>query len=328
MKYIAFFILLMFYGCLEAESKLMLIAPDVKVDPVTGNVVGDVSAHVETLPELPATIPVLTGEVMAFQAVLAGSPAQNIRLNGTAALTVNIFRVGNVRMTSGARESYPDILIPLMQAPGSKEYMVPSDRDLFPISARYQVFWIDVHVKRARDNSMDLSKNALTLEFRDGEHRLQEAAIQLDISDNTLPPLPVHLDLNEYGDKYLHPFRKHDVRERLFAEQKAFNMAAAHYGVLNVLPYRSQRGIPHEGMVPKMINDDLLNPLLDWTDFDRRFGGYFDGRALNSGQPLDHYYLPFNPNWPAPFELYRRDREKYERIWAAFAPGLYRPFSK
>jgi hypothetical protein len=45
---------------------------------------------------------------------------------------------------------------------------------------------------------------------------------------------------------------------------------------------------------------------LDWPDWDRRFGGYFDGSAFadlpRKGVPLECFYLPLHENWPDPVE--------------------------
>jgi hypothetical protein len=47
----------------------------------------------------------------------------------------------------------------------------------------------------------------------------------------------------------------------------------------------------------------------DWTDYDRRFGPYFDGSAFagnpRDGIPIPFYYLPFHTEWPVRMPLPR-----------------------
>jgi len=103
---------------------------------------------------------------------------------------------------------------------------------------------------------------------------------------------------NEYGDKYLQPFRKagYPSSKLLEIERQIFRLFDQHNGVLNPLPYKSQKGTLRRGMGPTLVNDDLLHPQLDWSTFDRRFGPLFDGSAFNDGKPIEYFYLPFNPN--------------------------------
>ena len=70
----------------------------------------------------------------------------------------------------------------------------------------------------------------------------------------------------------------------------------------------------------------------DWSEFDRRFGPLFDASAFKGtgreGVPLDHFYLTFHENWPAPIAgNYKWNVPKWERHWKVAGP-IAEGFSK
>lgn len=316
-------------SCLSAENELRLMAPDIKIRPADGTVVGFSGVLLSELPELAVAdkaglrrLPALPGETLAFQWVTGGESLESIQIDN-ADLDVRIYQIGSVFPEKNARENYPDLMLPMPKGEAAGNFRALSDPLLLKKAAAWQVFWVDIRLPE----KIALSEAQIHFKFlAAGGKQLKKATLQLDIAARPLPEPSLQLDLNEYGDKYLRPFKKDDPGMQHATEQRAFRMAAEHHGVLNVLPYRSQRGIPHDMMAPTLLNDDLLNPQLDWQAFDARFGGYFDGSALPDGKPLRHFYLPFNPNWPAPFGLYQKDRDRYEKIWAAFAAAYRQHF--
>lgn len=81
-------------------------------------------------------------------------------------------------------------------------------------------------------------------------------------------------------------------------ERDYYRLAHRHRTVLNRVPY-SQNGTVAAGCAPHWDGAKL-----DWTDWDRRFGPYFDGSAFadlpRRSVPLDIFYLPLHENWPTP----------------------------
>lgn len=89
--------------------------------------------------------------------------------------------------------------------------------------------------------------------------------------------------------------------------------------IFNPLPYRSQLGTPRPTMAPVLEGEGSHIHIKDWSEFDKRYGPLYDGSAFKDGQPIEHQYLPFNPEWPAAFSLYNENRQLYEEEWRRIA---------
>ena len=64
----------------------------------------------------------------------------------------------------------------------------------------------------------------------------------------------------------------------------------------------------------------------DWSEFDERYGPLYDGSAFQEGRPVEHQYLPFNPQWPSAFSLYYENRQRYEEEWHRVALDFEKHF--
>lgn len=85
-------------------------------------------------------------------------------------------------------------------------------------------------------------------------------------------------------------------------EADYYRLAHDNRTVINRVPYHHD-GSVSPGCAPKW---DPATRQLDWTEWDKRFGPYFDGSAFRSGPrkgaPLEIFYLPLFENWPTPME--------------------------
>ena len=85
-------------------------------------------------------------------------------------------------------------------------------------------------------------------------------------------------------------------------EEDYYRLAHRNRTMINRVPYH-QNGAMSAGCAP---NWDPTTRRLDWADWDKRFGKYFDGSAFTSssrkGVPLEVFYLPLFENWPTPME--------------------------
>lgn len=317
---------------LLAQDRPIAFIPEFKINPVSGALVQGNGQTVETLRERfnlvdergSLRLSAAPGETAAFQLVLPPEPWLQIHLENPSAFPCTLYQVGSVKVPELENRYFPDLLVPLPgNAPGDRFSMV-KDAQVVPAGSAWQVIWVEIPLAA----QTPAGEYAFTLRIS-GEKINQAVTVNLTVHGAALPPPRLLLDLNEYGDKYLYPFRKSfSPQELARLEQAVFRMGRDHYGVINPLPYESQSGEAREGLVPKVLNYDLLHPQLDWSEFDARFGPYFDGSAFADGVPLRHFYLPFNPDWPAPFKLYLSDREQYEQIWAAFAREYIRHFTE
>ncbi len=116
--------------------------------------------------------------------------------------------------------------------------------------------------------------------------------LALSVLPLRLPPRPAFdLEMNSYGD-YLR-LLPGDVETFLGIHR----LMRRFRGVFTLVPYR-QSGQPVLDFLAPTL-DSRGEP--DFTVFDAALGGLLDGDALPDGQPLTHWILPFQADWPAPF---------------------------
>ncbi|NOX38357.1 MAG: hypothetical protein GXO78_12565 [Calditrichaeota bacterium] len=329
MKWYLILLLGCFHWLMANSPGVSLLYPDIKINPLSGRVIDANGAAATNFQQwnLLRHVPqpefiLLKGETLRLQLVVSREAFRSLQIQPVPSLTVAVYHLGMVtqqRLTPGR---YPDVLLPLRLDPRDGTVQITPMETVFLPSRKLEIFWLEISA------SSPVPKTTLPLRVHLVDGTTQTIPLHIRVVDATLPDPPVLIDFNEYGDKYLRALLPPEATEAevLDADLAVFRFFRKHGGVLNPLPYKSQRGTARRGMVPRLLNDDLLNPELDWDFFDRRFGRYFDGSAFSDGQPLHHFYLPFNPNWPAPFELYFEDREKYEQIWAAFARAFREHF--
>ncbi len=303
-------------------ARVVFLYPEVKIDPASGTTIpeGYAIAQIPKSLHLPmregtAYLATLPGQIATFQMVAPPS-ASPIILQATPSVTIQVFAVGLVNATEDLPGEYPDLLIPLSLQKKDGYLEIPTSKVL-PEQRLFDLYWIEIKGITA--------PTSLTITRGNQQYQLTVWPISEQIS-----PLPFLLNFNEYGDKYLRPFKQSSASfsKLLKIEQNIFQELFNHQGYLNPLPYKSQKGTLRKGMGPRLLNNDLLHPQLDWKEFDQRFGPLLDGSAFPDGKPIPYFYLPFNPNWPAPFELYFSDRQKYEAIWFAFAQAFIRHFKE
>ncbi len=236
-------------------------------------------------------------EFVGFQVLIFG-PAPGLRASlnfpGRSKVRAEFGRLANVLTDRGPM---PDPVVPLAEAvdfPGTS-----AGRTLKAGS-------LDVDVYVGHDAPAGEHQGTLTLEAAGGAKLA--LPVTLRAWDFALPDALSFLpELNCYG---------------LPDDERAYyRLAHRHRAALNRVPY-SQRGDVAPGMAPKVAGDRL-----DWTDWDRRFGPYFDGSAFadleRAGVPLDLFYLPLHENWPTPIE-----GNHDGGYWAdrAFSPSYRRAF--
>ncbi|GAB4334123.1 MAG: hypothetical protein Kow0037_12610 [Calditrichia bacterium] len=221
-----------------------------------------------------------------------------------------LYEIQDVPVPGKIKAEYPDLLMPLRetrQLQNSKQ------------GGEYTWFWLEIF---CRPEPL-AGEDSLVISAPDEKQR----AVQIQIHRKTAAPVPapVHLIFNEYGPDYLDGFTG-SAKEKAEFELAVFRQCRAEHGILMPLPYKSQRGTPRPGMAPEIewIGRDSLK--LDWESFDRRFSPLLGGSAFPDGQPLEEFYLPFNPEWPAPFHLYWENRPLYEKIWEITAREFIRHF--
>lgn len=122
-------------------------------------------------------------------------------------------------------------------------------------------------------------------------------------------PLRPHLtvEMNSYGD-YTR-LLKNDIGTYLALHRLLHDYRCTFIQV----PYR-QDGSPSGTFFFPRISEQDGETVLHWTAFDSALSGLFDGTAFSDSQPLTHFILPLNYNWPVSFWQYRVDRAMYKGI--------------
>ncbi|RMG66743.1 MAG: hypothetical protein D6715_06170, partial [Calditrichaeota bacterium] len=305
--------------------------PEVKVDLQSGLVIGDPALSLEQVAGrfnlwregTVAQVNCLPGERLLFQLLLPAARPGAPAVRSPGPISVQLFAVGVARNPDAPEVAVPDVLIPVDS--NGRAGIPLHDPALFPEQAKWRSYLLEIETAGTKPGDYPLHIRI------PGDGSQPELELLVHCLDGREPAqLDFWLDLNEYGDKYLKFLkaekRKLTLKDRLPWDRVAYRLAHRHRAILNLLPYRSQAGAPRKYFVPRMVNRDSLNPQLDWSEFDRRFGPYLDGSAFADGQPVRHFYLPFNPDWPAPFRLYQQNRTRYEAIWQAFARAFVNHF--
>jgi len=308
-----------------------------KVAPFSGEIVGlpdkslaDVATSVvfDTIPAI-VKMSGIPGETISFQ--LAIPAGLTTRIDAISVISedemlqssLSLFLEIPVEILTESDEKgkwLPDALLPVNLSAPDWKYHFADNQANWNEKEKYKILWFDLCIPPA----LPAGTHQIKLIINSRQMEKREFSIQLTTLRHNLPPPSVRLDLNEYGPRYLN--NKAKATENSRVEKEYFQLAHAHYAALNPLPYKSQRGAPREGFVPeiRLKNGKLLG--IDWTNFDRRFGQYFDGTAYSDGVPIDHFYLPFNPDWPASFSLWKDDRVSYEKIWEGTAAAFIKHF--
>jgi|GEM_PF-4588920 len=343
MKYILLIITLLILSCTEEPLEpIRILPPEITLNPFNARVVGEGDLTYNHTPHLNDKeshhFTVLRNEAACLQIFTPHKELEKIVIYSKSPLAINAYRIGLIRNSEEGNAWYPDVLVPMSTAQTNIQGTDSSAayyQTIFtytdkltgfpnPVKAKLDGVWLEFPYPVRQPNSPE----QLTMEIITASLTLsREVQIQYEVYPDSSTQLI--LDMNEYGYKHYRaaPDDTTAVKRNLL-DIKAHRFARKHGAILNPLPYRSQRGIPYKTSVPKLLNDDLLNPLLDWTEFDARFAPLYDGSAFQDGKPLSHAYLPFNPEWPAPLTLYFSNRQRYEAIWQAFAKQFIQHFQK
>ncbi|MGH1361910.1 MAG: hypothetical protein ACRBF0_00045 [Calditrichia bacterium] len=345
MKRLAILICLILCACSQQSIEpVRILPPDITLNPYTAQTVAPDPIHFNNLRSLGDErvyhFKALPNEALSLQVFTPFHQLEEVRLallDITA--EVKCYRIGLTKNTEKSNSFYPDVLIPLQPDTSLFEGIVLDSIEvtysIFPYSTSDSSFpvpkgtqldgvWLEVLIPAEATTGTFIGE--LIVETSTTSKLLQ---LSVEVIEDTSNSIPFQLDMNEYGYKYHRAAPKDTLPEqRNRLDRRAHQFARDHYAVLNPLPYRSQRGIPYQTAIPTLLNNDLLNPQLDWRAFDERFGPLFDGSAFPDGQPLRHAYLPFNPEWPAPLILHFSDRQKYEAVWQAFADAYITHFKE
>lgn len=255
-----------------------------KVHPISGEMIpkqagGYLAAnHLWSAKEKQIRLHSARNEFVAFQVLLRG-PIEGVRpkltFAGEDGEKIHV-DWGIYHLINSAKGPLPDPIVPLSGAAS-----VPS-KDEAIAGQKSGSLHVEIYVPH--DAKPGEHKGRLTLTT--GERTLT-LNVSLRVWNFTLPDYLSFLpEMNCYGL----PANERDY----------YRLGHRHRVVLNRVPY-SQSGSVADGCAPRWDGKRL-----DWSDWDRRFGQYFDGSAFadlpRRRVPLDIFYLPLHENWPSPME--------------------------
>ena len=214
--------------------------------------------------------------------------------------------------------AYPEALVPQELIGGS----TPEFRKLNGVTGqRYAGFWIDLHVPA--DAVPGRYAGRVTVRADREEHVLPLA---VEVSRATLgTSCCLDVSLNNYADNISNGWpaladKPGHLRSPLYrrVERGAFCAAHDHRMFLHYLPY-GHSGHVAPTFAPPLAGEGCGRHVSDWSDWDRHFGGYFDGQAFagtrRGAVPVKRFYLPLNLCWPSDFLKF--GLPGYEAEWRA-----------
>jgi hypothetical protein len=193
-----------------------------------------------------------------------------------------------------------------------------------PLGPRiHHAYWVDVPIPR------DAAPG--NYQGKVGVGDADPLEVTVEVVDPVLPLTPrITAGLNAYSEaiaRQHHPGLTGD--EAIACERSYYREAHDNRSVLQYLPY-DHSGEVAEGYAPPLVGRGRNLRVVDWSDFDRRFGPLFDGTAMAGSpggeRPLPHWYLPFNYHWPADFAHF--GSRGYEFEWAEVMAQFRRHFQE
>lgn len=211
--------------------------------------------------------------------------------------SIHLFRQLHVKLDG---VWYPDAILPFTLA-GTTPFHLP-DYDTFP-EQRVQTIWVDVFIPHGV--LPGLYAGELIVLHRN-TNRQSVLKVKLEVGDFTLPDeTNLAVDLMNYGFVSIErgwPDMILDGPRHRAIEREFYRLAHKHRMTFNILPYN------HDGMIPKGLKPELAGvgsrvEVRDWTSWDERFGPMLSGEAFQDlprkGQPVSHFFLPYNLRWPS-----------------------------
>lgn len=222
---------------------------------------------------------------------------------------------------------YPDALVPLEIA-GVTPLELPDPTGPLASKQKVQAFWVDLFVPH--ELPPDTYRGQIMILHRN-TNKQAILRVELEVGDFTLPDqLSIDIDLMNYGFLNIErgwPDVVLDSPRYRAIEREFFRQAHAHRMTFAIVPYN------HDGSIPKGMKPDLAGVgdsvrVADWTAWDARFGPLLSGEAFQDlprrGQPVAHFFLPYNLMWPSDMRNWQKPayRTEHLRISEAFRKHL------
>ena len=210
---------------------------------------------------------------------------------------------------------YPDALVPFEIA-GATPLELP-DYASFP-EQKVQAVWVDIYVPH------DLPPGRYTGKVNVLHRAVNRQAVlelELEVGAFTLPDrMNLAVDLMNYGFLNIErgwPDLVLDSPRYRAVEREFYRQAHAHRTTFNILPYNHD-GMLSPGTKPVLAGAGSTISVDDWSGWDQRFGPVLSGEAFadlpRAGEPVTHFFLPYNLMWPADMRNWNKPAYREEML--------------
>lgn len=250
------------------------------------------------------------GEILSFQLVITREPGDVIEGIRVEVDAPDLEQIDTAR--AWCIWGTPEIAVPLKGTNTTFDLpsKIPSEVKLFTDESFVAwPAWVEFAVPRKASGNL---KGKVTVTAEKG---LAESSFPLEIKvlPFEMPRRPnLIVEMNSYGD-----YTKH-LGKGLIPYKKIHKLMRRHRCTFVEVPY-NQGGNIHEHLAPRV---NRTTGDVNWTGFDKRMAGLFDGSAFEDGQPVSHFIMPFCYSWPSPFNKYRSDPDEYRRVNIAVRKSL------
>jgi hypothetical protein len=212
---------------------------------------------------------------------------------------------------------YPDPLEPF-EILGATPMELPDARSPLGARQKAQSVWVDVYIPH--ETPPGHYRGEIMVAHRDTE---RQAVLHLDVEVGpaVLPDKPgLDVDLMNYGAVTIDrgwPDVVIDSPRYRAIERAFFRLAHAHRMTFALVPYNHDGIIP-KGMAPVLAGTGDSTRVADWSAFDARYGPVLSGEAFHdlprAGQPVTHFFLPYNLMWPSDYSNFGKPIYRTESI--------------
>lgn len=225
------------------------------------------------------------GESAAFQLVLLLDPEETledvrIQVDLTGIASWRAYRAWHIW-------NVPEVAVPLVA--GGPAFDIPSSVPAERAATRgYRAWSTVVELQVPRESRLAHLEGVVRVTWKGGEAQLP---LKVDVGAFDLPARPsFEVEMNSYGD-YLHHL---PASPEMFV--KIHKLFREFRCTFTLVPYRQDGSLVLEYLAPTQKTDHTP----DFAAFDTALAGLFDGESFSDHQPLSHFILPLQSNWPFP----------------------------
>jgi hypothetical protein len=306
----------------------------VRLDPLKGQVI---DGDGETPQAPPVRLRAARNAFAAFQ-LLVGPLGKNetvrvsggvLKTSGKSRLPRRLYDVFVEWYQKYESTWYPEVCVPQEIAGGS----TPALRKTNGVGSQtFAGFWVDLFVPA--DATPATYTGHVTV--RTDAERVR-VPVELEVTAARLSPdCCLDVSMNNYATVISRGWQElRDDPDRLTSaknlrcERGVFRTAHDHRMFFHYLPYGHSGYVPPT-FAPPLDGEGPRKRVVRWSDWDRHWGPYFDGRAFRRTRrgavPVKRFYLPLNLNWPADFVKY--GRPGYAAEWRAVGRQIVEHFKQ